>query len=128
MNQQTVKPPQQLVAWILWGAIMVGLIVIQFVISGGVPSGEQTEDPSMVFVLLCMAGVFAGTLVRWVMIPRLQTIGKQLPAMIVGLALCEASGLLQMFLLSGFPDTQKLIFFLALLGIAQFAPTYMKEG
>ncbi|MDB4388798.1 hypothetical protein N9Z49_01960 [Akkermansiaceae bacterium] len=49
--------------------------------------------------------------------------------MVVGLALCEGSGIQQIFLLGKeYPDTQKLIFVLAVLGVVQFAPTYFKKA
>jgi hypothetical protein len=50
-------------------------------------------------------------------------------AILIGLALCEGSGFLQIFLLGKeYPDTQKLIFVLAVLGVVQFAPTYFKKA
>ena len=69
------------------------------------------------------------SLIRWLVIPKLNDNLKLLRAMIVGLALCEGSGFMQIFLLGKeYPDTQKLIFVLAVLGVVQFAPTYFKKA
>ena len=129
MQNETMKSRDQLVAWVIWGAILMGLFVLQFFIGGGIPTGDQIENPPTVMSLICIAGVAIGTLIRWLVIPKLNDNLKLLPAMIVGLALCESSGLLQMFLLGKeYPDTQKLIFVLAVLGVVQFAPTYFKKA
>jgi len=124
-----MRSPDQLIAWVIWGAILMGLFILQFFIGGGIPTGDQMENPPTVMSLICIAGVAIGTLIRWLVIPKLNDNLKLLPAMIVGLALCESSGLLQMFLLGKeYPDTQKLIFVLAVLGVVQFAPTYFKKA
>ncbi|MBT6166457.1 MAG: hypothetical protein HN570_03985 [Verrucomicrobia bacterium] len=129
MKNETMRSPDQLIAWVIWGAILMGLFVLQFFIGGGIPTGDQMENPPTVMSLICIAGVAIGTLIRWLVIPKLNDNLKLLPAMIVGLALCESSGLLQMFLLGKeYPDTQKLIFVLAVLGVVQFAPTYFKKA
>ena len=129
MKNETMRSPDQLIAWVIWGAILMGLFVLQFFIGGGIPTGDQMENPPTVMSLICIACVAIGTLIRWLVIPKLNDNLKLLPAMIVGLALCESSGLLQMFLLGKeYPDTQKLIFVLAVLGVVQFAPTYFKKA
>ncbi|MDA7623557.1 hypothetical protein OAG61_02855 [Akkermansiaceae bacterium] len=129
MKNETMRSPDQLIAWVIWGAILMGLFILQFFIGGGIPTGDQMENPPTVMSLICIAGVAIGTLIRWLVIPKLNDNLKLLPAMIVGLALCESSGLLQMFLLGKeYPDTQKLIFVLAVLGVVQFAPTYFKKA
>ena len=129
MKNETMRSPDQLIAWVICGAILMGLFILQFFIGGGIPTGDQMENPPTVMSLICIAGVAIGTLIRWLVIPKLNDNLKLLPAMIVGLALCESSGLLQMFLLGKeYPDTQKLIFVLAVLGVVQFAPTYFKKA
>ena len=129
MQNETMKSPDQIIAWVIWGAILIGLFVLQFFIGGGIPTGDQMENPPTVMSLICIAGVAIGTLIRWLVIPKLNDNLKLLRAMIVGLALCEGSGIQQIFLLGKeYPDTQKLIFVLAVLGVVQFAPTYFKKG
>ena len=129
MKNETMRSTDQITAWVIWGAILIGLFVVQFFIGGGIPTGDQMENPPTVMSLICIAGVAIGTLIRWLVIPKLNDNLKLLPAMIVGLALCEGSGLLQIFLLGKeYPDTQKLIFVLAVLGVVQFAPTYFKKA
>lgn len=129
MQNETMKSPDQIIAWVIWGAILIGLFVLQFFIGGGIPTGDQMENPPTVMSLICIAGVAIGTLIRWLVIPKLNDNLKLLRAMIVGLALCEGSGIQQIFLLGKeYPDTQKLIFVLAVLGVVQFAPTYFKKA
>ncbi|MDB4401812.1 hypothetical protein N9264_01065 [bacterium] len=129
MKNETMRSTDQIIAWVIWGAILNGLFVLQFFIGGGIPTGDQMENPPTVMSLICIAGVAIGTLIRWLVIPKLNDNLKLLRAMVVGLALCEGSGIQQIFLLGKeYPDTQKLIFVLAVLGVVQFAPTYFKKA
>ena len=129
MQNETMRSPDQLIAWVLWGAILMGLFFLQFFIGGGIPTGDEMENPPTVMSLICIAGVAIGTLIRWLVIPKLNDKPKLLRAMVVGLALSQGSGLLQIFLLGKeYPDSQKLIFVLAVLGVVQFAPTYFKKA
>ena len=129
MQNETMRSTDQIIAWVIWGAILIGLFFLQFFIGGGIPTGDQMENPPTVMSLICIAGVAIGTLIRWLVIPKLNDKPKLLRAMVVGLALSQGSGLLQIFLLGKeYPDTQKLIFVLAVLGVVQFAPTYFKKA
>ena len=129
MENETMRSTEQITAWVIWGAILIGLFVVQFFIGGGIPTGDQMENPPTVMSLICIAGVAIGTLIRWLVIPKLNDKPKLLRAMLVGLALSQGSGVLQIFLLGKeYPDSQKLIFVLAVLGVVQFAPTYFKKA
>ena len=129
MKNETMRSPDQLIAWVLWGAILMGLFFLQFFIGGVIPTGDEMENPPTVMSLICIAGVAIGTLIRWLVIPKLSDKPKLLRAMVVGLALSQGSGLLQIFLLGKeYPDSQKLIFVFAVLGVVQFAPTYFKKA
>ena len=129
MKNETMRSTDQIIAWVIWGAILIGLFVLQFFIGGGIPTGDQMENPPTVMSLICIAGVAIGTLIRWLVIPKLNDKPKLLRAMVVGLALSQGSGVLQIFLLGKeYPDSQKLIFVLAVLGVVQFAPTYFKKA
>ena len=129
MENETMRTTDQITAWVIWGAILMGLFVLQFFIGGGIPTGDEMENPPTVMSLICIAGVAIGTLIRWLVIPKLNDKPKLLRAMVVGLALSQGSGLMQIFLLGKeYPDTQKLIFVLAVLGVVQFAPTYFKKA
>ena len=129
MQNEMMRSPDQLIAWVLWGAILMGLFFLQFFIGGGIPTGDEMENPPTVMSLICIAGVAIGTLIRWLVIPKLSDKPKLLRAMVVGLALSQGSGLLQIFLLGKeYPDSQKLIFVFAVLGVVQFAPTYFKKA
>ena len=129
MKNETMRSHNQITAWVVWGAMLIGLFVVQFFIGGGIPTGDQMENPPTVMSLICIACVAIGTLIRWLVIPKLNDNLKLFRAMINGLALCEGSEFLQIFLLGKeYPDTQKLIFVLAVLGVVQFAPTYFKKA
>ena len=99
MQNETMRSTDQIIAWVIWGAILIGLFFLQFFIGGGIPTGDEMENPPTVMSLICIACVAIGTLIRWLVIPKLNDNPKLLRAMIVGLALCEGSGLPQIFLL-----------------------------
>ena len=129
MQNETMRSTDQIIAWVIWGAILIGLFFLQFFIGGGIPTGDEMENPPTVMSLICIACVAIGTLIRWLVIPKLNDNPKLLRAMVVGLALSQGSGLLQIFLLGKeYPDSQKLIFVLAVLGVVQFAPTFFKKA
>jgi len=129
MNPATPQnPPQKLQFWIIWIAMLGGLPVMQYAIAGGWPEGGDQGDVPASLLLITVAGIFASTLVRWVVLPRVKTPQTLLTTMVIGLALAEATWLLGNFLMSSdFPETQRNAFILSFLGMCQFVPTYAKD-
>lgn len=127
--QPPAKPSPRLVLWIIWSAILSTVVVMQFVIGHGLPTGKNAPDATLSpMAFVAMGEVIAATAIRWLWIPRLTEQRQQLVAMIIGLALAEGSNFLGLFLVaSDQPETKLLIFVLAVVGTAQFAPTYARE-
>lgn len=126
-DENSIKPPTLLVFWILWFAILQGLVMIQFFVGGGIPKGDDQGNPPVVFLALAGVLALAALAIRFVVIPKIRTVPKMLPAMIVGLALSEAIGLVGMFAVGKeFPTTRLSLFVLALCCIVSLAPVYAK--
>lgn len=127
-QQDPPKPPQALVFWILWFAILSGLVMIQFFAGGGIPKGADQGDPP-VWLLLATGGLALLVLgIRFILIPRIKSVPKKLPAMIVGLALSEGVGFLGIFAVGKeFPTTQLSCLVLAICCMVSLAPVYAKE-
>lgn len=126
-DQDASKPPTILVFWILWFAILQGLVIIQFFVGGGIPKGADQGNPP-VWVLAAAGGLALVALaIRFTVMPKLRTLPKMLPAMIVGLALSEGIGMMGMFAVGKeFPATRLLLFGMAIGCIVSFAPVYAK--
>lgn len=127
-QQDSLKPPQALVFWILWFAILQGLVVIQFFVGGGIPTGEDQGNPPVWAVAVATVLALAALAIRFTLIPQIKTVSKMLPAMIVGLALSEAVGFVGMFGVGReFPKTQLVMLVVAVSCIVCLAPVYAKE-
>lgn len=124
------QPPQtRFVAWVIWAAILFGLFVLQFVIGGGLPLGEDQGDVSIVLSILPLCALLVATVIRWVVIPRVTGEQQQLTMMIIGVALAESAQIIQLFVIgSDFPETQRAFLILSVIGVLQFAPTYVRSS
>src|SRR6478735_154976 len=127
-SQDSPKPPQALVFWIIWFAILQGLVIQQFFIGGGIPKGVDQGNPPIQWLALAGGLAIAALVIRFSVIPRLKTIPQKLPAMIIGLALSEGIGLFGMFVVGkNFPETQQVFLVTAIACIVSFAPVYARE-
>jgi hypothetical protein len=115
---------QLLVWWIIWAAILSGLVVIYLAFAAGrplPPGGDPAELP------LNLAGVvplFVSIVLRWLVLPRLVEPVRALVLFIAGVSLAEACGLLGIFLGGPYRD---MLFLLGLLGIVQWVPFYARK-
>lgn len=101
--------------------------MIQFFVGGGIPQGEDQGNPPAVFLAVAGSLALAAMTIRFVAIPKIKTVPKMLPAMIIGLALSEAVGFVGMFAVGKeFPMTRLSLFALALCCIVSLAPVYVK--
>ena len=127
VQQDPQKPPVTLVFWIIWFAILNGLLMTQFLAGGGIPKGSDEGSPPVLFLVLAGGLALAALAVRYVLIPQIKLVPRKLTAMIVGLALSEAIGMIGMFVVGKeFPATQQLFFVAAIGCIVSFAPVYAK--
>jgi hypothetical protein len=126
-RQDPPAPPPLLIFWIIWFAILQGLVLIQFFVGGGIPKGADQGDPPTMFLVIAGGLALAALAIRFTVIPKIETVAKLLPAMVIGLALSEAVGFVGIFLVGKeFPTTRLGLFILALCCIASLAPVYAK--
>ncbi len=125
MNRQP-QAPSALVFWIIWFAILNGLFMIQLFAAGGIPKGENEGDAPAIFVMLAGALALGAMAIRFLVIPRLGTVEKLMPAMIIGLALADGVGMTGMFLVGReFPETRLALFVVSVSAVVAFAPIYV---
>ncbi|TVR49388.1 MAG: hypothetical protein EA425_12355 [Puniceicoccaceae bacterium] len=128
MQNHSAPVPVALVLWIIWFAILTSVFMIQFVVGGGLPTGEN--DPAVEAPLFFWAGVAAvllASVLRWVVLPRIPPHPGHLMLLVVGASLAELPVILGTFAIPDtLPQTQLTLFVLAVLGVAQFAPVYAK--
>ncbi len=123
LGQNQTKP---LVFWIIWFAIFNGLFFLQFFAAGGIPKGENEGEAPLAFVAIAGALALASMVIRFLVIPKLDTLEKLLPAMLFGLALAESVGIVGMFLIGKqFPETRLALFVTSVSAAAAFAPIYV---
>lgn len=103
---------------------------MQWFLGGGIPEGENVEAPmSVVLWLMCFTPLILASVIRWLVIPKIQVAEQQLVAMIVGLALSEGPIFLSLFLIgSEYPQNQVAVLIVAVFSIIQFAPSYATPG
>lgn len=124
MNQHT-----KLTFWIIWFAILIGMMTLPFIVNGDLPSGPNEEQPTLFNYLYVFQGFVISVIVRWGILPRKKTREQLLTCMVVGLAFAEGTGILGLFATEDqFAELQFSAYIFALLGIIQFAPiNYPKE-
>ena len=128
-QQDRPRPPQALVFWIIWFAILNGLVMIQLFIGGGIPKGVDRGAPPMPFLAIAVGLAIAALGIRLWVIPQLMEIPKKLTAMMIGLALSEAIGFVGIFAVGKeYPGTQMILLLGAVGCILGFAPVYAKPG
>lgn len=130
MQQVEGNKQHALVMWIIWFAILQGAFVIQWFFGKGIPQGENLDEPMAFWLwLLCFLPILLATLIRWLLIPKLQAPQAQLVAMIVGLSLAEVPIFFSLFLIgTDYPQNQIAVLMLAVVTIIQFAPSYATPG
>jgi hypothetical protein len=123
--QSPSQPLQSLVFWIIWFSILAGLILIQVLAGGGIPSGADAVEVSLAFKVIPVALATASLAVRFLVIPRLPGLQAKLPAMIIGLALAEGAGILGAFIIDKQAGATRLtVFLMAIVCIVLSAPVY----
>ncbi len=121
----TAKPsPKQmlLVWWIAWAAILSGLIVIYLLLGRG--PMKPAADKDVLKHLVGLVPLFVSIVIRWLVLPRFDSLQRAFPIYIVGLALAESCGLLGIFLGGPFRDD---LFVLGVLGVTQFVPIFARQ-
>ncbi len=121
------EAPKTIVFWVIWFAIFNGLFILQFFAAGGIPKGENEGDPPMAMVAAAGGLAFVAMLIRFFVIPKLDSLEKMLPAMLIGLALAESVGMIGMFVVGKeFPETRLSLFVASVSAVAAFAPIFVQ--
>ena len=124
------NPKQQLITfWILWIGLFSAIFAYQFALGGGIPEGEDSEEPlNMVIPILAIGHILIATCIRWLFIPKAKTVMMLFILFVIGICLSEFAVLVEIFLIpSEYPETKLTIFILSVLGTFQFIPTYAKS-
>lgn len=115
------------VFWVIWSAILSGLLIMQFFAGGGIPTGGGQGKEPAIYQVISLGIAAASLFVRFVIIPRLKGLEKKLPAMIVGLALAEGIGIIGMFAIPHqHASTRLFMLGTAIVCIVLSAPVYAK--
>ncbi len=125
-----MQKQQALVMWIIWFGFLQMAFAYHFVLEDGFPSGDNAAEPMASWLwVLCLVPIILATIVRWWVIPKLKDQKQMLSALIVGLALTEASILFELFQIgSDYPQNQIAVLMVAVFSLIQFAPIYATPG
>jgi hypothetical protein len=115
---------QQLVMWwALWAAFQSGIFMFYHFL--GRPPTELENSSGMSLVWMAgLAPVAISSIIRWLVLPRVQRAQAALPLFVAGIAFAEAACFLGLFI---FPTHQKELFILSALGIFQFVPYFARR-
>lgn len=119
-----------LIMWVIWFTQLQAAFVFQFFLGRGFAQGENAEVSMALWLwLICLVPLVLATGIRWLIIPKTNESAQQLVAMIIGLALAEASLFLSIFLVGpDYPQYQISILMIAVVALIQFAPSYATPG
>jgi fatty acid desaturase len=125
-----MQKQQAFVMWIIWFGFLQMAFAYHFVLEDGFPSGDNAAEPMASWLwVLCFVPIILATIVRWWVIPKLKDQKQMLSALIVGLALTEASILFELFQIgSDYPQNQIAVLMVAVFSLIQFAPIYATPG
>jgi len=115
------KPPL-FIWWIIWAAVLAGLAVIYLAFGRG--PVNPSPDKEVLKNLVGLVPLFVSIVIRWLALPRFDSLQRAFPLFIAGLALAESCGILGIFLGGAYRDD---LFVLGLLGVAQFAPLFARQ-
>ena len=114
---------QLLAWWIVWAAILTGLLLIGVAFGRG-PQAPLPPGANPLANLVGFVPLFVSIIIRWLVLPRATDPRPAFVLFVLGVVLAEACGLLGIFL--GGPYRQDL-FLLGVLGVTQYVPFYAKR-
>lgn len=111
-----------LVYWVVWAAVLFGLVLAYLFLARG---PAVVSPPAEVLINLSgLVPLFLSIVVRWLVLPRYDSLERALPLFVVGLALAEGCGLMGIFLGGTYRDD---LFALGVLGVVQFVPFFARR-
>ena len=124
-SQQAPAPP--VVFWVIWFAILSGLMFMQFFLGGANPAGAGPEKEPVIWQVIALGAATAALIIRFIIIPRLEGLEKKLPLMIIGLALSEGIGIIGILVVPHEHSSTRLFMLgTAIVCIVLSAPVYAK--
>lgn len=115
---------QLMVWWIIWAAILAGLVVIYLALAQGEPLPASAPARDLPLNLAGFAPIFVSIVLRWLVLPRMTDPMKAFVLFIVGVTLAEGGGMIGTFLGGPYRDV---LFLLGVLGVIQWVPFYAKK-
>jgi len=113
-----------MVWWIIWGAVLFGLVMIYLFLARGKPLPTSAPLEDMPVNLAGVVPLFLSVILRWLVLPRMTDPARALVLFVVGVALAEACGILGIFLGGPYRDS---LFLLGVLGVMQWVPFYARK-
>lgn len=112
--------PQLVVWWILWAALLGAVFILNIFIRGDAEPAEFPKVASTMW-LAGLAPFALSTVLRWLVLPRLQTYEEALPCFIIGIALAEATSFAGLFF---FKEHHQELWIASIAGVLQYIPTF----
>lgn len=112
-----------LVWWIIWAAILAGLIMINFFLQPPAEISEGNGAPASIGYI-GLAPLLLSFVLRWFVLPRQRHAGPALVVFIIGVAMAESCGILATFLGGKHGGT---FFVLGVLGVLQWMPMFAQR-
>ena len=114
---------QLMVWWIIWAAILSGLITIYYSLGRG-PLPPVVPGANPLANLIGLVPLFVSIIIRWLVLPRSAAPAPAFGMFIAGIALAESCGIMGIFL--GGPYREDL-FVLGVLGVTSYMPLYARK-
>lgn len=113
-----------IVWWIIWAAILSGLVMIYFFLGRGQPVPKELSQENMLTGLIGLVPLFISVVIRWLVLPRCTEMSRAFVLFIIGLSLAEGCGILGIFLGGPYRDD---LFVVGVFGIVQYIPIFAKN-
>ena len=110
--------------WIIWGAILSGLVTLYFFLGRGQPVPKDLPPDKILTGLVGVIPLFVSVVIRWLVLPRYTEMNRAFVMFIIGLSLAEGCGILGIFLGGPYRDD---LFLLGVFGIVQYIPIFAKN-
>lgn len=121
-DDQKIKA-RLMVWWIIWAAILSGLVVIYLAFAAGKPLPPVSKENPLQG-LVGLVPLFISIVLRWLVLPRATEPNRAFALFVIGIANAEACGFLGIFLGGPYRDS---LFVLGVLGVTQYVPLYAKK-
>ena len=127
-HQQLAQTPAQMAIqfWVIWFALLPGMVIIMMFAGGGWPSGEDATSWTNPLIFVPLGALIVSLFVRMVMLPKAPTSEAKLPIAVVGMALGEGAAIIAMFV---FPKeyvlARQLFYVLGFLAVCSYIPLYL---